>query len=917
MARFHTDFSEFPTAAGLPAAFTSSGAPAVFSVVSEPGAPGGKVLRIAGSSAEPTQVLWNTPGNVLNGELYLRLSGGGMGAVMRATEFRYSRVVAADPAGVSAYRVDPDLPGASHYWVSDSNRYVGEGSYEVLVRMEGGRMRAMLWSLDGVEWSTWLYDSVDPNPAAATGLWGLLTVGNADVQFIGLGTEGDDAPRPEMPAERPRRPEPIATPADGSVALSASAWVSPTGAAQGGVRYRVAVSRAADPDRYLFDGDAVVLDTGWLSELGEYVWHEADPAEEYALEVTHRDTDDAESSPSKLYWFHVGQTIGRSGEGLPGFDLFGHRPVGCSEGVPAPDGGLVGSITVAGLPEGFGVLIERAGGVLYPTVENPFTSEEVPAAVPADASGAALIALPEDAVSLRVYGRPRRDEGNAAVQHYDLELYRDPLGSFVPEHGLLPGDEYLWGVEDPPEMAAPVTASVVSGKVRLSSAGYVGGRLHTASRWRIHETHASCPVLVYDSGWVDSLYAIDLTVEETGAPGWPVVLTVTHQDERGVEGPASNPSPYVVPWSLPQVTRRGVRQVESDFAGPLVSLEGATLAGRPDAIAEDYLTAFTVGPRRRSDTSAGLLDRVWKIVQENGDGAAYLYRADDDGVGYVLADEIFTEGDVVEVDLAFDQNGAAAVCAERPGTEGPEVFLYWYNPALAETVFEKIGDGRCPRIVMDTAELPELAELVVFYVSDAVDRVCYRRQSENFAVENLAPIVGVENVFLEDVALLPSRRLQVFGSVRDPTEGTYALGFLETTLYTYRGVESMSATDDVVDGYLRDVEILVYPEEHLSVADTIPSGSLRENVMDLSETTDQRITPEQARMADTVTAGALTSTLLDLSSSSDPKIVPEQARMADTVTAGNMVQVVIEYPERAPERAAIIDTIVSGVLENV
>jgi hypothetical protein len=806
MSRFATDFSEFSPGPGLPAGFAADGAAATYEVVAKPGALGGQALRVTGDAEEVTRVLWTAAAGALQyGEIYARVTTGGWGIAANLLGFKYTLMDVS-----SVVRTDPDNPGgAIDTLLSNMNRYAGPGSYDFVLRVDAGRVRGMLWRpADDGPWDTWLFDLTDTNPAAPpAGAWGVQTVGTADIEWIGIGTDGDDAPRPETALEAPRRPEAAVDTSEGAATLQPGAYTSPAGSPFGAVRYRVAVSNPDDAsgERYLFDGGEEVLDTGWLGVLEPYAWNGAATDEDYALEVTFRDAALRESAPGMLVWFTTGEVAGRIVEGLAGFDLFGHRPPGCSDGVPAPDGGgLIGGITVTGLPEGAGVLIERAGDVLHPLVPNPFGGGDYPQPVEADAAGGAVVTLPADAVAVRVYSRPRRPQGNAAAQFTDLDADRDLLLRYEPEHGPQPGDVLLWTTL--PALAAPenVAAESEQNTIRFTvdAVDAVPGVART--RWRVWSRFGTCPVLVYDTGW-----STDLTAHGTTLPNLPVgfstFITATYQDIRGVIGAASEPLVYRVPLALFYGPPSGGLEYQAEFQTSEDEYAGTSSVRRPDAISLDYLTAFCIGPEAVGDASLGLFRRAWRLRCVNGaDGGSLLLarssvtleatRAGAEGAWETEVEIFaFTGATALEVDVAFEQAGRPVVCMERAtgGAGAAEVWLYWYDPRIPGFTLENLGAGRNPRILLDDPESPPESDVLLFYISDSNDRLEMRQQGEFYAVPHTTPIENVAQVYCEEVAFARDNRLHVILSVRDVASGRYALAALESAPYPVRLFEAL------------------------------------------------------------------------------------------------------------------------------
>lgn len=227
---------------------------------------------------------------------------------------------------------------------------------------------------------------------------------------------------------------------------------------------------------------------------------------------------------------------------------------------------------------------------------------------------------------------------------------------------------------------------------------------------------------------------------------------------------------------------------------------GGSLIRRPDAISLDYLTGFAVGPREVSDPSEGLLNRVWRVHVLGSQ--VWLSKADDANEDWEPETLVFeySGAPIVEVDLAFDQNGAVTICAERYTGAGAtsEVWLYWLDSRVGDYVFSMVCPGRTPRILLDDPQFVEESDLLLFYVSDQNNRIEFRRQRDFYLTVFETTVEGTTGLFLEEVALATDRRLHVIYGRRDHELGRYVIETLESAPYPAHLDDSIEPASHIV-----------------------------------------------------------------------------------------------------------------------
>lgn len=210
-------------------------------------------------------------------------------------------------------------------------------------------------------------------------------------------------------------------------------------------------------------------------------------------------------------------------------------------------------------------------------------------------------------------------------------------------------------------------------------------------------------------------------------------------------------------------------------------LDNVSITRRPDAISLDYHTCFSLGPRAVGDSSAGAIDRPWRIRYDANTLGFYATGATDTGTTWGTEALVFTHvGEAFEeIDAAFDQQGRIVVA----GARGGHVWIYYYNPLLSAYAFEDFGIGRTPRVVLDNPFDTAISDVLVFYLSSVTDSLMYRQQRDRYQVAYNTGLSGVANMYLEDAARTTDYRIAVLYSIHDPVLGRYTSGRLESALY--------------------------------------------------------------------------------------------------------------------------------------
>lgn len=243
--------------------------------------------------------------------------------------------------------------------------------------------------------------------------------------------------------------------------------------------------------------------------------------------------------------------------------------------------------------------------------------------------------------------------------------------------------------------------------------------------------------------------------------------------------------------------RLGRHDVQADFTGTPGA--NVTLTHRPDAIAFDNLTAFSLGPVANGDVSQNITSHSWYVRADNAQKKVFLARNTDADDAWLPEVELFSfvGVDLIEIDLAFEQAGRPFVCASRAtGPAGAkEVWLYWFNPVHSAFEFSSFGTGRTPRCLIDNPLDVTDSDIMVFYVNDTVGGVCYRQQRDRYAIEYPTPFMqGAEAspgiflpvttaIYVEDVIRTTDNRMTVLCSAHE--NGRYEFRKLVSGLYPF------------------------------------------------------------------------------------------------------------------------------------
>lgn len=233
----------------------------------------------------------------------------------------------------------------------------------------------------------------------------------------------------------------------------------------------------------------------------------------------------------------------------------------------------------------------------------------------------------------------------------------------------------------------------------------------------------------------------------------------------------------------------GTLERQADFASRVSRLTKSNLDRRPDSISLDYLTAFCLGPVANGDTSLGVISHIWYTRVDNASKKIYIARENDAKNGWNIETELFsfddTLGDIIEVDIAFEQTARPVICAERAtGTNGAkQVWLYWFNSVTSTFGFDNFGTGRTPRVILDSPFNVSDSDVLFFYLT--ATKLVYRQQRDRYAVEIETTLNTDANTYIEDVVKLRDGRIKIEGVQHNLATGRYTIIDLTSTLFPH------------------------------------------------------------------------------------------------------------------------------------
>lgn len=168
----------------------------------------------------------------------------------------------------------------------------------------------------------------------------------------------------------------------------------------------------------------------------------------------------------------------------------------------------------------------------------------------------------------------------------------------------------------------------------------------------------------------------------------------------------------------------------------------------------EFLVDYEVGGVGVSDTSAGLLVKLWTARYEDGD---VLLSAD--GVPETV---LFSRPGITQIALAFDTNMAPFIAFQDAGG----VAYWWFDPSQSQHVIGPYLPAGCnsPRCTLDDKRYLTDAtrDIILAYLRDGA--LCYRQQRDNYGIERVLNDGG----YLGLVAVAMNRKNSLQFLVQEP-----------------------------------------------------------------------------------------------------------------------------------------------------
>ena len=349
------------------------------------------------------------------------------------------------------------------------------------------------------------------------------------------------------------------------------------------------------------------------------------------------------------------------------------------------------------------------------------------------------------------------------------------------------------------------------------------------------------------------------------------------------------------------------REFEAEFETETHTLGGeGTTDLRPDSVAMNRLTAFSIGPIAIGDASQGARSRVWYARVDNDLGKVFVARQSDAGTDWDAEIELFSFiGVVDEMDMAFEQAGRPVVALQIAGN----IHLYWFNPLVSLFQLTNFDSGRTPAVLLDNPADTANSDVLLFYIRDASAKVVYRQQRDRYNVRYDTPYLTDSNDFIQKLIRTTDNRVAGLIVVRNTVTGRYSLDRVETTLYPFiLEVEPLDLFASLLSGTLAIIIInhTLFDKEEAESTGRLQSGTLV--VVVLLHTLFDK---EEAESTGRLQSGTLVSIIIE-----HVLFDKEESESTGRLQSGTLVAVVFDHILFDKEQTESTGRLISGTLVN-
>lgn len=170
----------------------------------------------------------------------------------------------------------------------------------------------------------------------------------------------------------------------------------------------------------------------------------------------------------------------------------------------------------------------------------------------------------------------------------------------------------------------------------------------------------------------------------------------------------------------------------------------------PDDQITQPMVDFEAGGVALSDPSQGLTGYIWTLYQVNLD--VFVQR---NGAAPVL---LFSQSDIVELSLAFDQNMRPSVAyALSDGT----IHLRWFDTVQQLYITTNFGQAKNPRLTLDDKrrEMSSISDVLLAYIKND-STLCVRQQRDRFGIEYVIATGLLPTTVLKNIGMNTGYRVQ-------------------------------------------------------------------------------------------------------------------------------------------------------------